>query len=258
MSLVSNLGQRLRLLRTTLTRRFIWHDLTAMVKSHGYELREIRANTHPFRFARQFVGHGDATPPPDFAQRIGSPNQFELASSHAWNSEPSVSEFLGELAFYQRANNVVELGCYVGWTSAHIALGLQAAGNGGQLWCLDYDARFLDAARSNLTRLGLNGSVKFVKGLSLESATLAALPKTIDLLFIDTSHEYRDTLNEIAAYLPKLAPGGLIVLHDSISQDGVRRAVFDRWPDFETLTFATEFGNGLTVMRSHSSATTRA
>lgn len=249
MSLLSNLGPRLSLLRTALTRRFIWHDLTAMVKAHGYELREIRANTHPLRFARHFAGPGAATTPPDFSGRIGSPDNFLLACTYAWSSEPSVSEFLGELAQAQGAGTVVELGCYVGWTSAHLALGLQAVGRGGKLWCVDYDARFLEAARTNLTRLGLAGQVGFVSGLALDPAVLAALPADIDLLFIDTSHEYQATLDEIAAYLPRLAPGGLIALHDSISQDGVRRAILDRWPDFETLTFATEFGNGVTVLR---------
>jgi predicted O-methyltransferase YrrM len=89
-----------------------------------------------------------------------------------------------------------------------------------------------------------------VQGLSLDSKVLSILPTKIDLLFIDTSHEYKDTLDEITAYLPRLVPGGMIALHDSISQDGVRRAIFDRWPDFETLTFATEFGNGMTVLRA--------
>ncbi len=248
MSLVANLCDRLRLFRIALTRRFIWHDLTVMVKAHGFELRDIRANTHPLRFARQFAGRSAAALPPDFSGRIGSSDDFVLAHAHAWNSEQSVSEFLGELAFYQRARTIVELGCYVGWTSAHLALGQQAAGPGGKLWCLDYDARFLDAARTNLARLGLAGQVEFVRGMSLDAYTLAALPAEIDLLFIDTSHEYQATLDEISAYLPRLASGGLIALHDSISQDGVRRAIRDRWPDFETLTFATEFGNGVTVL----------
>ncbi len=256
MSLISNLGPRLRLIRTALTRRFIWDDLTAMVKAHGYELREIRANTHPLRFARQLVSKPGDIALPDFVARVGSPGNFALAQTHAWNSEPSVSEFLGELVCCQRARTVVELGCYVGWTSAHLALGLQAAGQNGKLWCLDYDSRFLEAARTNLQRLDLAGQVEFVQGLSLSPSVLAVLPKDINLLFIDTSHEYQDTLDEIEAYLPRLAPGGIIALHDSISQNGVRRAALDRWPDFETLTFATEFGNGVTTLRQRQAPAT--
>lgn len=252
MSLASNLLPRLRLLRTALTRRFIWSDLTAMVKAHGFELRDVRGNVHPLAFARALLlsADGSITPPPDFASALGPAENFALADSHAWNSEPSVSEFLGQLAFYWRPRVVVELGSYVGWTSAHLALGLRAADAGGRLWCVDSDPRFLDAARLNLERRGLNSNVEFMQGLSMDPALLRALPPKIDLLFLDTTHQYDDTCREIATYLPRLAPGGMIALHDSISQEGVRRAVRDRWQDFGTLTFATEFGNGLTILQA--------
>jgi predicted O-methyltransferase YrrM len=243
MSLLSNLGERLRLLRIAATRRYIWSDLTRLVHHHGFELRDVRANTHPLAFVR---GLGVPVPPPDFRQ-LGPAEDFELAASFAWNSEPSVSEFLGELAAQLRAQHVVELGCYVGWTSAHLALALQ--NSGGRLWCVDADARFLAAAERNLTRLQLAGAATFLQGFSLDAEILARLPTEIDLVFIDTSHEYQPTLDEIAAYAPRLAPGGCIVLHDTISQDGCRRALRDRWAEFATLTFATEFGNGLTVLR---------
>lgn len=243
MSLLSNLGARLRLLRIACARRYIWSDLTAMVHDHGFELRDVRANTQPFAFARAF---GSLRPPPDF-KALGRAEDFELGQSFAWNSEPSVSEFLGELAGQLRARHVVELGCYVGWTSAHLALALQSTG--GRLWCVDADAKFLTAAARNLARLGLSGHVTLLKGFSLDAPLLAQLPSEIDLVFIDTSHEYQPTLDEIATYAPRLAAGGCIVLHDTISQDGCRRALRDRWPEFATLTFATEFGNGLTVLR---------
>lgn len=246
MSLLSNLRPRLRLLRLALTRRYFWDDLTVMVKKEGYEVREIRANVHPLRFA-SFLPEA-AGSVPDFSS-LGPGDAFALAGTHAWNSESSVSSFLGELAFRQRAQTVVELGCYVGWTSAHLALGLRAAGDRGRLWCVDTERRFLDAAAENLRRHDLARRVSFVEGFSLDASVLSALPGSIDLMFIDTSHEYRPTLAEIEAYLPRLAPGGLIALHDSISQDGVRRAILDRWSDFETLTFATEAGNGVTVLR---------
>lgn len=246
MAFGSNLAQRFRLLRTALGRRFIWHDMTAMVKQHGFELRDVRGNIHPLKFARQFY---EGLPvPPAFAQRIGPATEFALATTYAWNSEPSVSEFLGELAFYQRARTVVELGCYVGWTSAHLAAALEANGAHGRLWCVDFDARFLSAAQSNLARLGLAASVEFIHGMSDDAAVVAQLPAEIDLLFIDTSHEYEPTLNEIALYAPRLSRNGRIVLHDSISQNGVRRAVDTVGDGYQTHTFATEYGNGVTVL----------
>lgn len=251
MSVIANLAERARLLRTALTRRYIWTDLTAMVREHGFELRDVRANVHPLQFARQLPPDRRDAPPPDF-HRLGRGKDFALAQTYAWNSEPTVSEFLGELVWRLRARTVVELGCYVGWTSAHLAVGLAANGSDARLWCLDYDARFLGAARGNLARLGLADRVEWVHGLSLDRAILDRLPREIDLLFIDTSHEYQATLDEIAAYAPRLTPGGCIALHDSISQDGVRRALAERWSEFATLTFATEFANGLTLLRRRS------
>ena len=246
MSFLSNLSERARLLRTALARRYIWTDLTQMVQAHGFHLRDVRSNTHPFEFVRALGG--DVPPAPDFG-RIGSVKDFELANTFAWNSEPSVGKFLGELAFHTRARTVVELGCFVGWSSAHLAVGLHAAANGGRLWCVDSDERYLNAARRNLEKLSLGDGVTWVRGLSLEDHVLTALPESIDLLFIDTSHEYEPTLAELRTYAPRLAPGGCIAMHDTISQDGCRRALRDRWDDFASMTFATEFGNGVTVLR---------
>lgn len=89
--------------------------------------------------------------------------------------------------------------------------------------------RALPLPRAATSRLQLPGATTFVQGLSLDSAVLAALPQEIDLLYIDTSHEYQPTLDEIATYAPRLAPGGFILLHDTISQDGCRRALRDCW-----------------------------
>ena len=54
------------------------------------------------------------------------------------------------------------------------------------------------------------------------------------MVFIDSSHEYWNTRAELDAWYPALAPGGLIVLHDSsefaagfdvTAKGGVRRAL---------------------------------
>jgi predicted O-methyltransferase YrrM len=78
---------------------------------------------------------------------------------------------------------------------------------------------------------------------------LAALPPQADLIFLDTSHAYPDTLEEVLAYAPRLAPGGCLVMHDSISIAGVRRSLEELPDRFRRLTFATERGNGVTVLQ---------
>ena len=185
---------------------------------------------------------------PDFTAQLGPPGAFSPAGLPNWNSEPSVSAFLGELVLRLRAVTVVELGSFVGWTSAHLALALQATG-AGRLHCVESNPEFNVVARRNLTRLNLAERVEFHPGFSLDPAVLAQLPASCDLVFIDTSHQYEDTVREIDLYARRLAPGGCLVLHDSIRWGGVRRAIREAADRFHTLTFATEEGNGLTVLR---------
>ena len=47
----------------------------------------------------------------------------------------------------------------------------------------------------------------------------------IDFLFVDGWHEYQDVKRDCQAWLPKLKPGGIVVLHDSGWAPGVRRVI---------------------------------
>jgi predicted O-methyltransferase YrrM len=40
------------------------------------------------------------------------------------------------------------------------------------------------------------------------------LPDDVDVVFIDTSHHYTQTAAELAVYVPKVKPGGVVLLHD--------------------------------------------
>lgn len=40
-------------------------------------------------------------------------------------------------------------------------------------------------------------------------------PAQVDVLFIDTSHAYDHTLAEVRLYVPKVKPGGVVLLHDT-------------------------------------------
>jgi predicted O-methyltransferase YrrM len=108
---------------------------------------------------------------------------------------------------------------------------------------------YLDKTVANLRRHSLDTLVVPIRGMSLDSAVLAAVPLKVDLVFLDTSHAYPDTLQEILAYTPRLAPDGVLVMHDSISIAGVRRSLEELPDRFHRLTFATERGNGVTVLR---------
>lgn len=56
---------------------------------------------------------------------------------------------------------------------------------------------------------------RFTLGSSTAPRTLERMPHVCDVLFIDTSHEYDQTLLELAAYWPRVKPGGVALLHDT-------------------------------------------
>jgi len=245
-----NIGPRLRLMRTALFRRFIYPDVIKMAEDYGLSYRDLGANVEPFEFVRPLT-RGTAAPPPDFGALIKPVETFTPPGEpEFFNSEPSVGRFLGQLAYYLRPQTVVELGCFVGWSSVHLALGLQASQSGGRLFCVDYRQDYLDATTANLKRHGLGGVATPVLGLSLEPSVIEALPQWIDLVFLDTSHSYPATRDEIVAYAPRVRSGGLFVLHDSISASGVRRSIRELAGRFDALTFATERSNGVTILRA--------
>jgi cephalosporin hydroxylase len=55
---------------------------------------------------------------------------------------------------------------------------------------------------------------------------------SVFFVFIDGSHHYEDVVADLAAWVPKIAPGGIIAGHDyHAAFPGVKRAVDERWPD---------------------------
>lgn len=242
-----NLVPRLRLLRTALTRRFVPGDIIAQARAYGMDYTDLRADTEPLGFARELLGAA-VEPPPDFPGRIGTAERFTpTGAPEHFHSEPSVARFLGQLVYYRRASIVIELGCFVGWTTAHMALALAARG-AGRLYAVDGSAPYLEAMQANLNRLGLGEWVEPVCGFSTAPGVLDALPSGADVIFLDTSHAYPETLEEIRLHAPRLAPGGYLVLHDSTNAPGVRRSIAEA-EGFHVMTFATEHSNGVTVLR---------
>jgi len=221
-----------------------------MAREHGIEYRDVAGDVEPLGFAHAVFGiNGVLIPaPPEFSKKLGSASSFTPPGAPAfYNSEPSVGRFLGWPVFYKKPAVVVELGCFVGWTSAHLAVALQANGS-GKLFCVDPNQHYLDVALANLKRLGLEGVAKTTLGTSLDATVVAALPDKIDVLFIESSHLYPDTLEEILLYSARMAEGGCMVLHDSLSFPGVRRSIAEVAGKFRILTFATEKGNGVSVL----------
>lgn len=79
--------------------------------------------------------------------------------------------------------------------------------------------------QKNLSRTGV---IDYAIPLRSESAAAAQRfqDHSVDFCFIDADHAYRSVKADIAAWCPKMKPGGVLAGHD-IDQDDVRRAVAD-------------------------------
>jgi hypothetical protein len=82
-----------------------------------------------------------------------------------------------------------------------------------------------DEARQNLTRAGLLGSV--VSLLAKPSIDAVAwIPDKLAFLHVDAGHSYKQVRQDLGAYLPKVARGGIVALDDVIAgYPGIVRAI---------------------------------
>ncbi len=90
----------------------------------------------------------------------------------------------------------------------------------GHLWSVDIDPP--------MRWFGVQPRWTFVLGDDTSPDVIERLPDSVDIVFIDTSHAYLHTVNELAEYAPRVREGGYVVLHDTqvewpeLVDDGVR------------------------------------
>jgi len=112
------------------------------------------------------------------------------------------------------ASKVIELGVRGGNSCSAFLAGVERSG--GELWSVD-------VAHPQVPDWW--GGLDFWHPLvadDLSPEAVAHCPDDADVLFIDTSHYYPHTLQELRLYVPKVRPGGIVLLHDSDRAE---------WPD---------------------------
>ncbi len=137
--------------------------------------------------------------------------------------------------------NILELGTAEGEST--VAL-LQAAHQiGGRVYSIDINPCI--EARNLITNLGLADCWNFTQGDDLK----VKWDKSIDHLFIDTSHMFEHTLKELQKYEPYVKIGGVITLHDIISFPEVMAAISNYTRNRRDLrVYNYLHNNGLTVI----------
>ncbi len=151
------------------------------------------------------------------------------------------------LALYRLAvswpgdGDIVELGAWTGLTTCYLAAAAKARG-GGHVYAVDtfvgtkegsesyaavarYGGSTWATFRKRVRTAGLADRVTALVGDTVEQA--AAYPgRPIRFLLIDADHSYEGVCRDYHAWLPHVAPGGLIVFHDyAMPEAGVRRFV---------------------------------
>jgi predicted O-methyltransferase YrrM len=138
--------------------------------------------------------------------------------------ESDINEHLTTLFFLTVEFNLkrtLELGVRDGISS--IALNEAVSSIGGHVYSIDIND--CEIAKENLKKTGLDSNWTFFQGDDIEMGQ--KWKKELDHIFIDTSHAYNHTLEELRTFEPFLVSNGFITFHDTRAFPGVLRAIND-------------------------------
>ena len=105
------------------------------------------------------------------------------------------------------AAQVLELG--VRWGTSTACLLAAAEATDGHVWSVDVAEPAVPDWWAG------TGLWTLTVGDDLDPAVAAAQPVELDVLFVDTSHTYGQTTAELRLYVPRVRPGGMVLLHDT-------------------------------------------
>ncbi len=118
-------------------------------------------------------------------------------------------QFLGVLVRTLRAQRILEIGTFTGYSSISMALALEP---GGRIVTLDVNEETTAIARRYAEEAGVVDRIEYRTAPGLDS--IEELEGEFDLIFIDADKP--NYSNYYEATLPKLAPGGLLILDNTL------------------------------------------
>lgn len=146
-----------------------------------------------------------------------------LSKHHPGSTEPWISRLVGDLIVARGARTVLETGCFEGATSVYIHDALARLGGGTYVLC-DIDEQ---RRRGAFARIMTHGSENEVAlGLAGDVLEFLRTTKTMfDLAWVDDDHTKPHVTKELMLLMPKMNPGGLILLHDVFGQCDLQEVV---------------------------------
>lgn len=138
-------------------------------------------------------------------------------------------------------SSIIQCGHYIGFSTLLLAFLLRKMGKKNSILSIDIDPDATEYTAKWLRRAGLEDYVRLHIGNSssveAKDAAHRWLQKAPELVFIDSSHQFSHTLEELDLWYGELKPGGFLCLHDTSAlaqtfdttgRGGVLAAV-DKW-----------------------------
>lgn len=128
---------------------------------------------------------------------------------------------------------VVEVGCYKGRSAVYLAQRFEDFNRTPDFFLVDTfrgDADtgtgdFYDECRQNLEAADLDHLPRMIREESVDASALFE-DGSLDAVFIDAAHDFESVKADLAAWRPKVKPGGILAGHDADSY-GVQKALAD-------------------------------
>lgn len=132
---------------------------------------------------------------------------------------------------------IIELGTRGGRSTSALLAGLESSNLGGDLWSVDIGDIYVPAWWHTYPLW------HFLHADDMSTDAQEWLPAEVPVLFIDTSHTYDHTLAELRTYVPRVKPGGKVLMHDTMWSKEGKEQQFPDGPVTDALnTYCKEEG----------------
>lgn len=167
---------------------------------------------------------------------------YEATESGAAEINVPAMSVLQGLVMGSAITRIVQLGHHYGYSTLLLGFMLRAMGvTSTGLASIDISEGATRVTQRWVDRAGLRAQVRLIVGDSADEASLRAAEEALGgmpgLILLDSSHQYAHTLRELDLWVPRMAPGSLLLAHDtstfattfdSTGEGGVQRAL-DEW-----------------------------